>query len=254
MPKHSDKLDQVISEDDPFWDFYILFNPHHYQSHPGLPPLSNSSIVPRIEELFEIFSYCYQNKEEPSETLLMGAMDFRSPLVERLDLYSKPLSELLRGCFNSAMQKLRIDEHIQELVKEPTEPRGHVKPVSIPASGENQGEKAQEAESIRSEKSSTSRRETRQFSPRAHGGKELCIVVSYKKAGNRNTKKLAMDLTHSAGIRYLGGRYSYETPRDWHENNRKGFNNHTYKLREKAKQKGWWDNIPADYHLKYTAR
>ncbi|MCH7804782.1 MAG: hypothetical protein IH937_11945 [Acidobacteria bacterium] len=51
----------------------------------------------------------------------MGAMKFGSPLVERLDVYSEPLSEILRDCFSSAMQKLRIDEHIQELVKESTD-------------------------------------------------------------------------------------------------------------------------------------
>ena len=121
VPKHSDRLDQVIADDDPYWKFYILFDPQHYQSHPDLPPLSNSSIVPCIEKLFGIFSHCYETNQEPNEALLMEAMKFGSPLVEKLDVYSEPLSELLRDCFNSAMQKLRIEKHIQERVKESTD-------------------------------------------------------------------------------------------------------------------------------------
>ena len=254
VPKHSDKLDQVIGEDVPFWEFYILFNPLKNQSHPDLPQLSSSSIVPDIHKLFEIFSYCYQKEQEPSEVLLMEAMKFGSPLVEKLDVYSEPLSKHLRDCFNAAMQKLRIDEHIQEVVKESTDTPGEpARPVNTSASPENQDIKAQQADSIRSE-SSTSRRETRRFRPGAHGGKEICIIVSYHKAGNRNTKKLAMALTHKAHTRYPSRSYSYKTPFAWYENDRKGFNNHTYKMREKAKSEGWWDNIPADYHLKYTAR
>ena len=51
----------------------------------------------------------------------MEAMKFGSPLVERLDVYSETLSKHLRDCFNSAMQKLRIDTHIQEVVQESTD-------------------------------------------------------------------------------------------------------------------------------------
>ena len=185
----------------------------------------------------------------------MGAMKFGSPLVEKMDVYSEALSKHLRDCFTSAMQKLRIDTHIQELVKESTDrPREPVKRGNASASPESDGIKAQQADSIRSEKASTGRRETRQFSPRTHGDKELCIVVSYKKAGNRNTKRLAMALTHRAGVRYPGGRYSYKTPLEWYENSRKGFSRHTHRLRTKAKEKGWWIDIPEDYHLKYTRR
>ena len=94
----------------------------------------------------------------------------------------------------------------------------------------------------------------RKFNPRRCGGKELCIVVSYSKDGNRDVKKLAMALTHKAHIRYQGKRYSYEKPLDWYENSRKGFNRHTHRLRKKAEEKGWWKDIPEDYHLKYTRR
>ena len=165
MPKHSDKLDQVIGEDVPFWEFYILFDPLKNQSHPDLPHLRTSSIVPDIHKLFGIFSYCYQNEQEPSEALLMEAMKFGGPLLEKLDVYSEPLSKYLRDCFNSAMQKLRIDEHIQEFVKESTDTPGEpARPVNTSASPENQGIKAQQVDSIRSEPS-TSRKETLQFSP-----------------------------------------------------------------------------------------
>lgn len=117
---------------------------------------------------------------------------------------------------------------------------------------ENQSIKTEQADSIGPEKSSPSRRETRRFNPRNHGGKEVCIIVSYAKAGNRNPKKLAMGLTHKASIRYPGRRYSQKTPLAWCENDRKGFNKHTHRMRKKAKDNGWWENIPKDYHLKYT--
>ncbi len=149
--------------------------------------------------------------------------------METLDDYCDIPTKDLLDCFNTAMQTIRIDKHTQELLQ-----------GSSDMAGERQRRRGTP--------------DAKKFNPRRYGGKELCIVVSYNKDGNRDVEKLARSLTHKAGVRYKGGRYSYKTPLDWYENDRKGFNRHTYRLREKATEKGWWVDIPKDYHLKYTER
>ena len=222
MPDNSDKLEQILIKDDLFWEFYSLFSNLCKRQHPDLPRLKTPSFNLDPFKLADIFYYCKENNEEPRAALLMEAVEFRSPVRAKIfeDL-SDTFSQHLVDCFNSAMQRIRIDKHTQELFQE-------------------------SADTAREHKRPRKTTGARKFSPQRYGGKELCIVVSYKKAGNSKTKKLATALTHRAGIRYPGRRYSYETPLDWYENNHKGFNNHTYKLREKAKSEGWWDNIPKD--------
>lgn len=87
------------------------------------------------------------------------------------------------------------------------------------------------------------------FDPRKFGGKELCIVVSYKKAGKRDQLKLAKILKNKAHIEYPG---AHKDPVSWQNGNPQGFNNHLYRLRKKAEDNSWWESIPADYYLKYT--
>ena len=88
------------------------------------------------------------------------------------------------------------------------------------------------------------------FDPREHGGKELCIVVSYYKAKQRDPYQLAKLLAHKAGIKY---ERKYLDPLDWILKKRKGFIQHTYKLRKKAKVQNWWNDISSTYYLKYAS-
>ncbi len=79
------------------------------------------------------------------------------------------------------------------------------------------------------------------------GGKELCIVVSYFKAGKHDLKKLAGILTHKGKIEYK----KYNLALNWYQKNYKGFKNHLSKLRKKARDEEWWDKIPKEYHRSY---
>ena len=94
------------------------------------------------------------------------------------------------------------------------------------------------------------------FHPSHYGGVELCIVVSYSKAGKTDLKKLAQILSHRASIKYqknLGKRYeNYLDAEQWYRKNYETFKNRCYFLRKKAKKRGWWDGISPDYHLKYS--
>ena len=92
-----------------------------------------------------------------------------------------------------------------------------------------------------------------EFNP-TEWGKELCIVVSYSKAGKRNLETLAKMLTNKARIKYPGGkRYPYPEPVSWHREAYKGFKDHLSYLRRQARKDGMWDSIPANYYLSYIS-
>ena len=218
MPVNEEELDQFLIQDENelFWEFWPLFVNLIRQQHPDLPQLKSNSISVDYSKLARIFYYCNEHNQEPSPTLLMDATKFNGRLVEKIDDYYDTLSKLLLDCFNTAMQRIRIDKHTEELVREFTDTsREPVTPGNTSASPENQGIKAQQADSILSEESFPSHDGAHKFNPRHYGNKELCIVVSYKKAGNRDVKKLAKALTHKAAIRYPGKRYSDKRPLDW---------------------------------------
>lgn len=96
-------------------------------------------------------------------------------------------------------------------------------------------------------KTTSAKVEEKDFNLTKYGGKELCIVVSYFKAEKHNLKELAKILTHKAKIDYK----KYDLALNWYQKDYKGFKNHVHKLREKAKDQGWWDKIPPEYHRKY---
>ena len=119
MPEGTDeKLVQLITKDELFWDFWFLFDELRKRQHPDLPRLGVHSIVPDIPELAKIFRYCYEHNDLPLGASLMDITEFGSPLAEKLEIYSETLSKHLLDCFNSAMQKIRIEKHTLRLLEE----------------------------------------------------------------------------------------------------------------------------------------
>ena len=88
------------------------------------------------------------------------------------------------------------------------------------------------------------------FNPKEYGGKELCIAVSYYKDGFRDLRRLALAMKNSAHIGCPHATYS--DPLAWYEGNPKGFTQHLWKLRRKAKDNNWYDSIPSKYYQTYV--
>src|SRR5262249_17729160 len=72
------------------------------------------------------------------------------------------------------------------------------------------------------------------FNPTKYGGKVLCIVVSYKKAGYRDLLRLAKMLKRAD--KNYGSHVGYKGPVDWYENDPSSFKRAMSKLRAKAKR------------------
>ena len=88
------------------------------------------------------------------------------------------------------------------------------------------------------------------FYPQKYGGTELCIAVSYHKAGFRDLRRLALGMKNVAHIKYPG--QTYLDPMSWYREDPKGFTQHLWKLREKAKRNNWYDSIPSEYYQIYA--
>jgi len=111
----------------------------------------------------------------------------------------------------------------------------------------NEGESKTPLPTEKPTKTTSAKVEEKDFNLTKYGGKELCIVVSYFKAGKHDLKELAKILTHKAGIQYK----PYLSALYWHEKNYTSWKNHVHRLRKKAREQGWWDAIPEDYHRSY---
>jgi len=88
------------------------------------------------------------------------------------------------------------------------------------------------------------------FHPQKCGGTELCIAVSYHKDGFRDLRRLALGMKNVAHIKYPG--QTYLDPISWYREDPKGFTQHLWKLREKAKRNNWYDSIPSEYYQIYA--
>ncbi len=89
-----------------------------------------------------------------------------------------------------------------------------------------------------------------EFDPRRFGGKkgkEISLVVSYKKLGQRDLGVLAKILKR-ADIRYP----KYGDPVSRLRKSPKGFRDRTCRLRKEAKDNGWYKVIPAGYCISYA--
>ena len=108
MPVNEEELDQFLTQDEnePFWEFWLLFTNLIRQQHQDSPQLKSHSITVDFSKLAPIFYYCNKHDEEPSAALL----------VETLDGYCDIPTKDLLDCFNTAMQEIRIDQHTEKLV------------------------------------------------------------------------------------------------------------------------------------------
>lgn len=110
MPVSEEKLNQFLTQDEsePFWEFWLLFTSLIRQQHQDLPQLKSHSITVDFSKLAPIYYYCNKHDEEPSAALL----------VETLDGYCDIPTKDLLDCFNTAMQKIRIDQYTEEFLQE----------------------------------------------------------------------------------------------------------------------------------------
>jgi len=110
VPVNEEELDQFLTQDEnePFWEFWLLFTNLIRQQHEDSPQLKSHSITVDFSKLAPIFYYCNKHDEEPSAALL----------VETLDDYCDIPTKDLLDCFNTAMQKIKIDQYTEKLVQE----------------------------------------------------------------------------------------------------------------------------------------
>ena len=112
MPEDEEELLLVLKQDESelCWEFWFLFTELIRQQHQDSPQLKSHSITVDFSKLAPIFYYCYKHDEEPRTALLVETLD---------DDCDIPTKDLL-ACFNTAMQRIRIDKHTEQLVQEST--------------------------------------------------------------------------------------------------------------------------------------
>ena len=109
MPVNEENLDQFLTQDESelFWEFWLLFTNLIRQQHQDLPQLKSHSITVDFSKLAPIYYYCNKHDEEPRTALLVETLD------DDCDIPTKDLLD----CFNTAMQKIRIDQYTEKLVQ-----------------------------------------------------------------------------------------------------------------------------------------
>jgi len=110
VPVNEEELLLVLKQDERelFFEFWFLFTELIRQQHQDSPQLKSHSITVDFSKLAPIFYYCYRHDEEPRTALLVETLD------DDCDIPTKDLLD----CFNTAMQKIRIDQHTEKLVGE----------------------------------------------------------------------------------------------------------------------------------------
>jgi len=235
-------------EDDPLYESFFkafeshLFNPLHNRDKDAFAFLLVNPQDIRLNhgELQAMFRHCYET-EFPSDPelirVLLKALDIK-PGSRPPSPSADPYGQILH-----TVSLEQIEQHILDSFKAAIlevrashqgEPR--TRPIKV--------EPTEEDRTLDLDKKSKG---GEKFTPTKYGGKELCIVVSYSKAGKNDLKELAKMLTHKAKIEYK----RYDLALEWYQSDYTGFKNHLYRLRKRARDKGWWENIPPEYHLSY---
>ncbi len=216
--------------DDPLYELFLkAFERHLYSPLFSLGqfvsiPFTRKDVHLKKDVLEKIFRLCYGNGLPPDPELI-------KVLLQALEINVVHLSEKLKrhilDSFKAAVLDVRAS-HKSDVWKGPIE-AGPSEAKTSPNLDIKSGD------------------QEKKFTPQKYGGKELCIVVSYSKAGKHNLKELAKILTHKAKIEYK----EYGLALNWHKKNYASFKNHVSKLRKKARDEGWWDKIPKEYHRSY---
>ncbi len=110
MPENEEELLLVLKQDESelFWEFWFLFTELIRQQHQDSPQLKSHSTTVDFIKLAPIFYYCKEHDVEPRTALLVETLD---------DDCDIPTKDLL-ACFNTAMQKIRIDQYTETLLQE----------------------------------------------------------------------------------------------------------------------------------------
>ena len=112
MSEDIGKLERRLAEETIFWEFRELFSKFCNRRRSDLPEYKTPAFKLDPFKLAEIFYSC---KDDPSPALLMDAVEFRSPLMEKqFQGYSEILSQHLLDCFNAAKQQINIETMIKE--------------------------------------------------------------------------------------------------------------------------------------------
>ncbi len=115
MSEDIDKLVRRLIEETIFWEFRELFSNFCNRRHSDLPEYKTPAFNLDIFKLAGIFYYCNESNDDPSPALLMDAVEFRSPLMEKqFQGHSEILSQHLLDCFNAAKQQINIETMIKE--------------------------------------------------------------------------------------------------------------------------------------------
>ena len=110
-------------------------------------------------------------------------------------------------------------------------------------------DEAHDSTGIGSKPSPDEEKEPSPFDPKRYGGREVCIVVSYGKARERNMRTLSRMLADKAHIKYE--RTRHRDAKSWFRENPAGFRDHVHQLRKRAKKKKWFGAIPTKYWESY---
>jgi len=110
-----DKLERRLVEETIFWEFREVFSQFCNRRRSDLPQVKTPAFKLDLFKLAGIFYYCNESKADPSPALLMDAVEFRSPLMEKqFQGHSEILSQHLLDCFNAAKQQINIETMIKE--------------------------------------------------------------------------------------------------------------------------------------------
>ena len=201
-------------------------------------------IHPNHGKLQEIFRHCYET-EFPSDPELIRV------LLKALGIEhdSRPSSPLADHPFGQILHKVSLEQIEQHILDS-------FKAAILAVRASHQGElrtrpiKVEPTEEDRTPDLDIKSEGGERFNPTKYGGKELCIAVSYHKDRFRNLRRVALGMKNKANIKYPG--HSYPDPLTWYQENPKGFTQHLWKLREKSRDKNWYDSIPLNYYRIYV--
>ena len=238
-------------EDDPLYESFFkafeshLFNPLHNRDEDafGFLLVNPQDIRLNHGELQAMFRHCYET-EFPSDPELIRVL----LKVLGIEPGSRPPSPSADpwGQILHTVSLEQIEQHILDSFKAAVlevqvshQGEGRMRPIEVgPSEEESTPDLDKKAEG------------GEKYTPTKYGGKELCIAVYNHKDRFRDLRRVALGMRNKANIRY--SRHGYPDPLAWYQGNPKGFTQYLWKLRERARDKDWYDSIPSNYYRTYV--